>query len=161
MATFPKLLEQRALIRVTIPLPRGQFHERKFYAFPECVEWMRNAVPQMATGRIASAFTPKEQLIERLRQWMSGDPMAYGRVFHDMEPKSDEVWEIKTADLRLFGWMYRRREFIAVCGGYTDHYKEPTKIKNYADDRRAVVLARNALPLDGEKYTKGDFDGLV
>jgi hypothetical protein len=146
---------------VTIPLPRGQFHERKLYAYPQCVEWMRNEVPQMATGQIASAFTPKEQLLERLRQWMAGDPMAYGRMFHDMVPKSDAVWEMKTADLRLFGWMYRPREFIAVRGGYTDHYKEPTKIKNYADDRRAVVTARDALPLDGEKYAKGDFDGLV
>jgi hypothetical protein len=122
---------------------------------------MRNEVPKMVTGRMASALTPKEQLLERLRQWMAGHPMTYGPMFHDMDPKSDGVWEIKTADLRLFGWMYRPREFIAVCGGYTDHYKEPTKIKNYADDRRTVVLARNALPLDGEKYAKGGFDGLV
>jgi hypothetical protein len=161
MATFNTLLDERALIRVTVPLPRGQFHERKFYAVPACVEWMKNQVPRMATGRIKSPLTPKEQLIERLRQWMSGDPMAYGRMFHDMTPRSDEVWEIKTHDLRLFGWMYRPREFIAVCGGYADHYKEPTKIKNYADDRCAVVLARNTLPLDGQKYAEGEFDELV
>src|ERR1700730_18702019 len=161
MMTFDKLLELKRLVRVTMPLPRGQFHERKFYAYPECFEWMRNKVPTMVTGRIASAFTPREQLIERLRQWMVGDPMAYGPMFHDMDPRSDEGWEIKTADLRIFGWMYRPREFIAVRGGYTDDYKEPTKIKNYADDRREVVRARDSLPLDGDKYAKGDFDDLV
>jgi hypothetical protein len=161
MTTFDKLLEQKRLIRVTVPLPRGQFHDRKLYAYPKCLEWMRNDVPKLVTGRFASALTPKEQLIERLRQWMAGDPMAYGRMFHDMDPRSDEVWEIKTADLRIFGWMYRPCEFIAVCGGYTDDYKEPTKIKNYADDRREVVRARDSLPLDGDKYAKGDFDDLV
>jgi hypothetical protein len=122
---------------------------------------MRNEVPKMVTGRVRSDFSPKEQLIERLRQWMSGDPMAYGRMFKDMEPRTDEVWEMKTADLRLFGWIYRPREFIAVCGGYADDYKEPTKTKNYADDRRAVVRARDALPLDGDKLAIGEFDELV
>jgi hypothetical protein len=161
MATIDNLLKIRTLIRVTVPLGRGQFHDRKFYAYPECVEWMRNEVPKMVTGRLRSDFSPKEQLIERLRQWMSGDPMAYGRMFKDMEPRTDEVWEMKTADLRLFGWIYRPREFIAVCGGYADDYKEPTKTKNYADDRRAVVRARDALPLDGDKLAIGEFDELV
>jgi hypothetical protein len=161
MATFDKLLKANVLVRVTFRLPRGQFHERKIYAYPGCLEWMRNEIPKMVTGRVASDFTPKEQLIERLRQWMSGDPMAYGRMFRDMEPKIDEVWEIKTADLRIFGWMYRPREFIAVRAGYADDYKEPTKIKNYADERREVVKARDTLPLDGDKYTEGNFDELV
>src|SRR4051812_33740079 len=114
MATFDTLLDEKRLFRVTLPLPRGQFHDRKLYAYPECLDWMRHEIPTMRTGRLMSAFTPKEQLIERLRQWMSGDPMAYGRMFHDMEPRSDEVWEMKTADLRIFGWIYRPREFIAV-----------------------------------------------
>jgi hypothetical protein len=161
MATFDSLLnEQKLLTRVTLRLPTGQFHERKMYAYPECVEWMRQ-VPTMTTGRVASDFTPQEQLVERLRQWMAGDRMEYGRMFHDMEPQADDVWEMKTADLRLFGWMYRRREFIAVRGGYADDYKEPTKTKNYADERREVIKARDALPLDGDKYVKGNFDELV
>lgn len=87
--------------------------------------------------------------------------MAYGPWFHDMEPKTDEVWEMKTADLRIFGWMYQPRKFIAVRGGYADHYKEPTKIKTYADERRVVAEARDALPLDGDKYAKGSFNDLV
>jgi hypothetical protein len=161
MGTLSSLLNRKILIRVTARLARDQFHERKFYAYPACLEWMRNEVPKMTTGRVASDFRPQEQLFERLRQWMAGDPMAYGRMFHDMDPKSDNVWEIKTADLRIFGWMYRPKEFVAVCGGYADDYKAPTKIRNYADDRRGVVRARNALPLDGVKYAKGDFHELV
>jgi hypothetical protein len=161
MATFAKILEERKLIRVKVSLRRGQFHERKFYAYPECLEWARTNVPNMVTGRVGSDFSPKEQITLRLQQWMAGEPMAYGRMFHDMKPNSDGVWEIKTADLRIFGWMYRPREFIAVCGGYTDDYKEPTKTKDYADDKRMVINARNALPLDGQKFVTGDFYDLV
>jgi len=161
MATFDKLLADKNLIRVTRQLPRGQFHERKFYAYPRCLEWMRVEVPKMVTGREQSSFTPLEQLMERLRQWMAGDPMKHGPWFHDMDPQSDGVWELKTTDLRIFGWMYQPRAFIAVRGGYTDDYKEPTKTKNYADERRKVVKARNALPLDGNKFAQGDFNDLV
>jgi hypothetical protein len=163
MATFDTLIETKVLIRVTVPLGRDQFHERKIYALPDCLDWMRNEVPKMKTGRISSAFSPQEQLIERLRQWMSGDPMIYGPMFRDIEhPKDlDGIWELKTADLRIFGWMYRPKEFIAVRGGYTDDYKEPTKIKSYADDKREVARARGLLPLDGDKYVSGDFNDLV
>jgi hypothetical protein len=82
-------------------------------------------------------------------------------MFHDMKPEKDGVWELKTADLRIFGWMYRPRQFIAVCGGYTDDYKEPTKTKDYARDKRAVIEARTALPLDGRKFVVGAFDDVV
>jgi hypothetical protein len=161
MATFDSLIKGNQLVPVILRLPRGQFHERKIYAYPACVRWMRDDVPKMTTGRLKSDFTPREQLVERLRQWMSGDPMAYGRMFHDMEPSTDDVWEMKTADLRLFGWMYRRCTFIAVKGGYADDYKEPTKTKNYADERRDVLKARETLPLDNPKLEKGTFDELV
>lgn len=116
---------------------------------------------QMVTGRVQSDFAPKEQLITRLLQWITGKPMAYGRMFQDMQPRSDEVWELKTADLRIFGWMYRPRKFIAVRGGYADDYKEPTKNKNYGDDRNEVLKAREALPLDGNKFATGAYHELV
>jgi hypothetical protein len=161
MASFDKLLEEGAIIRVKLRLGRNQFNERKLYAYPACLTWMRAAVPKMVTGRVQSDLTPAEQLMTRLLQWITGKPMAYGRMFKDMEPRSDEVWELKTADLRIFGWMYRPRKFIAVRGGYADDYKEPTKIKNYADDMRAVVKARDALPLDGDKFVRGEYDDLV
>src|SRR5882762_6114251 len=107
MATFDRLLTEKKLITVNLKLSRGQFPERKIYAYPECIEWMRNQVPKMTTGRVASDFTPLEQLVQRFRQWIAGDPMEYGRMFHDMEPRAEDVWEMKTADLRIFGWMYQ------------------------------------------------------
>jgi hypothetical protein len=142
MAAFDKLLEQGQIVRVTLRLGRGQFNDRELYAYPECLAWMKVEVPKMVTGRVQSAFAPKEQLITRLLQWITGR-------------------ELKTPDLRIFGWMYRPRKFIAVCGGYADDYKEPTKIKNYGDDRDAVVKARDELPLDGNKFVTGEYDDLV
>ena len=65
MATFDKLLEGGVIVEVTVQLRSGQFPERKLYVYPECLDWMRNDVPQMVSGRLASALTPVEQLRER------------------------------------------------------------------------------------------------
>lgn len=161
MATFDKLLEDGKIIRVTLKLGHGQFNDRKLYAYPECLEWMKTTVPQMVTGLCKSEFSPKEQLIRRLLDWITGKPMAQGRMFQNMKPHAEGVWELKTVDLRIFGWLYRPREFIAVCGGYTDDYKEPTKTKFYGDDKKTVLSARDALPLDGQKFATGAFNDLV
>jgi hypothetical protein len=162
MATFEKILEERILVPVKIRLGRGHFYERELYAYPSCLQSLKEIVPTLTTGRINSAQTPAEQLIMRLQQWLSGAEIKKGPMFKEMDyPRENDVWEMKTDDLRLFGWMYRPKKFIIAAYGYTDHYKEPTKIKNYADDVRAVMEARDALPLDGPKLVKGEFDDLV
>lgn len=161
MTTLDKMLEEERIVRVTLRLGRGKFDERKIYAYPECLEWMKTEVPKMATGRVQSAMTPAEQLMNRLLQWITGDPLVHHRMFKDLEPQVDGVWELKTPDLRIFGWMYRPKEFVAVCGGYADDYKEPTKVRNYADDIRTVIRARDLLPIDGVKFVTGAFHELV
>lgn len=163
MATFEKILEGRLLIPVVVKLGRGKFFNRKLYAYPASLKWMKETVPTLNTGRQNSAQTPAEQLIMRLQQWLSGEPpLKKGPMFKEMEyPRENDVWELKTDDLRLFGWMYQPKTFIVASHGYADDYKEPTKIKNYADDVRAVIAARDALPLDGPKFVKGKFDELV
>ena len=161
MGTITTLVAERKLIRVTMQLGRGQDHERKLYTYPDCAAWMRDAVPKMVTGRCKSPMTPKEQLRQLFRQWMAGEAMAYDRRFRDLLPLDNFVSEMKTDDLRIFGWIYRPREFIAVCGGYADDYKEPTKTKFYNDDMREVLARREVIDLDGDKYATGPFDGRV
>lgn len=146
---------------MNMTLKTGQFHDRKIYLFPACATWIRTEVPQMVTDRMNAATSPVEQLRERMRQWIAGEAMREGRWFHDLAPKENCIWELKTFDLRIFGWMYRPREFIAVRGGYADDYKEPTKMKTYAEERQHVIAVRDALPLDGAKFATGDFDDLV
>jgi hypothetical protein len=158
MATLTTLVEQRQLVRVTVPLRRNQFHDRILYAFPQCVEWMRNDVGKLTTGRLQSDRTPLEQLHSRLREWMADEPMRLGTMFSRMRPRTDYVCELKTDDLRIFGWMYQPKKFIAVFGDYADDYKIPTQIKSYDDAVRKVVEARANLPLDGDKFVKGNLD---
>jgi len=82
-------------------------------------------------------------------------------MFKDLMPATDEVWEFKTADLRIFGWLYRPRVFIAALLGYADFYKPPSPVGSYEDARKHVMSIRNTLDLDEPKYATGTFDDLV
>jgi len=72
-----------------------------------------------------------------------------------------EAWEMKTADLRLFGWMYRPRVFIASFLGYADDYKGLKPKRHYSDAVQRVMTSRNSVDLDLPKFTSGEYDALV
>ena len=163
MATLDNLTgsEPPILHGIEVPLERGRQSERLIYGFPELIEWMASKLPHLEAGRLKAADTPLEQLDYALYRWISGEPVAYGRMFKDLMPIRDEVWELKTADLRIFGWMYRPRIFIGVFGDYADLYKGRKISASYATAISRVKDARNKLDIDPPKIASGNFDELV
>ena len=125
------------------------------------MEGLAKDLPTWERGRLKSAQTPQEQMDGVLHTWISGRPIRYSRMFQDLMPATDEVWEFKTADLRIFGWIYRPSVFIAAFLDYADWYKRPTVCKSFDDARDDVVAMRNDLDLDEPKYATGAFDDLV
>ncbi len=91
--------------------------------------------------------------------------MTFGKMFKDLMPKDAETWEMKTVDLRVFGWIYKPKIFIAVFGDYADLYKGKNKsvkpIASYARAVNRVVRAREMLDLDEPKFVTGVYDELV
>lgn len=149
------------LTKISIPLGQGVLSQRSFYAFESVVTWMANEVPKMVCGRLNAPQSPAEQLDDILFRWIAGKEIRYSRMFQDLMPAHDEVWEHKRADLRIFGWMYKPRVFIAVRGVYADDLKGPNPTESYEDAKALVIRTRNELDLDEPKYTGGEFDALV
>src|SRR5579871_1034018 len=120
-----------------------------------------NELPSLVPGRLQAADSPLEQVDEILYRWITGKDLRYGRWFKDLMPRSDEVWEMKTADIRIFGWIYRPRTFVAVFGDYADLYKGKIQRRSYEEAKRRVKRERDALDLDPPKYAGGTYDELV
>jgi hypothetical protein len=163
MATLDNLANRKppALHRIDVPLDRGEQPERLIYGLPELIDWMAIKLPLLEPGRLKAADAPSEQLDYALYRWISGGDVAYGRMFKDLMPMRDEVWELKTADLRIFGWMYRPRVFIGVFGDYADLYKGRNTSASYAKAIERVKVAREKLEIDQPKIASGKFDDLV
>jgi hypothetical protein len=161
MATIHKLLTSGDLVDIVVPLSRKEFQSRWFYALPSFADWVSEVLPDLKTGRLNATETPAEQLDNILYKWIAGKEIRYERMFKDLSPKEDEVWEFKTADLRVFGWMVEKRKFVAVLGGYADFYKQPNQKSSYVNAKLEVLKARENLNLDEPKFITGVYDDIV
>lgn len=162
MATPDKIA---TLTRIVVPLKYGEFDEREFYAMPAQLRFAAEILPGAKKGVLEGVKeTPAAQMDSLLRKWNAGKPMAYGRVFKNMKPHPHGVWEMKTVDLRVFGWLWRPKIFIATFTGLADDYKEqdgnPPK-ESYDDARDRVIWARHQLALDAPTFVTGDYNALV
>ena len=161
MATPDRLA---TLTRIRIPLKWGEFDEREFYAMPSHVRFLEEILPGAKRGVLGARETPAAQMDSLLRKWIAGKPMAYSRALSNLRPGKHGVWEMKSADLRIFGWLWRSKVFIAAFTGFADDYKEqdgnPPK-ESYDDARDRVVWIRGGLNLDPPAFVTGDFNALV
>jgi hypothetical protein len=161
MATIAILLDQKVLTRIIVRLGSDERQKRFIYGFPEFQQWLEHELPALSPGRLRASETPLEQVDNALYRWVVGKPIIYNRQFKDLVPLSDEVWEMKTADTRIFGWMYKPLRFVAVFGDYADLYKGKSRKFSYEDAKKRVLAQRNKLDLDLPKYVTGAFDELV
>jgi hypothetical protein len=152
------------ITRIFVPLKRGEFDEREFYAMPSFMRFLQEILPTLERGVLDANETPRQQMDSVLRRWNAGKPMRRGRAFSTLDPTRYSVWEMKTADLRIFGWLYRPRVFVAAFVGFADDYKkqngQPPK-ESYSAARIRVMWLRGTLPLDPPLYVIGDYDALV
>jgi hypothetical protein len=162
MATISTLVSQTgALVEIKVPLDTGDALKRRIYGLPSFKEWLDDDLRKMETGRHQAADSPSEQVDYILYRWITGGHINYSRQFKDLMPQKDEVWEMKTVDVRIFGWIYRPLNFIAVFGDYADLYKSVRRSRSYEDARKKVIFERNRLLLDEPKFIGGSFDDLV
>jgi hypothetical protein len=152
------------MTRILVPLGRGEFEDRKFYALPSFLRFLQETLPTLEGGVLAATETPRQQMDTVLRKWNAGKPMQYGRMFSTLKPTRYSVWEMKTPDLRIFGWLYRPKVFVAAFAGFADDYKkqngQPPK-ESYSAARVRVVWLRGRLDLDPPSFVTGDYDAIV
>ena len=151
--------------RIFVTLGRNECEDREFWALPSFMMFFTQTLSHMEGGVLKDVReTPKEQMYTVLRKWNAGRPMMRGRAFSDLRPRHHSVWEMKTPDLRIFGWLYRPRVFVAAFAASADDYKKqkgqaPKESYDAARDR--VVWLRSMLPLDPPLFVTGDYDALV
>ena len=97
-------------------------------------------------------MTPHEQVEQIFFDFVIGRPLAYGVHYRKLDPLAAHTWELKTEDMRLFGWFAHKAHFVAVCGAPK---KAIRKFKDYAPFIRCVVQFRTTLDLDEPKAVTG------
>lgn len=151
MATLEGLAGKGELIEYDADMEPGEFPMRRVYVTTSFCHWMEKVLPS-ETVSSQSPLSPFEQIEQRLYDFCLGRPLFYDRDRKVLTPSGHHVWEIKTPDVRLFGWVPARRRFVVVAGAMKRDLIPNSKYKPYVD---GVVAFRNALDLDTPKFLTG------
>lgn len=156
MATISELTEddrpEPKLWKLDTGLADDEQEYRRIFASTRLHDWFRDELPKLQSNWNVEQ-SPCEQLDDLLWTYGSGEPLTYGWKFNPITPIGDGVWELKTADLRVFGWFAQKDCFVGWRAEHADHIK---KYNLYNGFRGETVRFRNSLPLDEPKFVAGD-----
>lgn len=151
MATIAMLEAAGVLLPYDPDFDEGEFPTRWVHQAPSFPKWMDNILRGEAPDAQRN-LSPYEQVEQRLYDYCLGRPLAYDRDRKLLTPAGFSVWELKTTDVRLFGWLPLRRHFIAVCGEMKRNLRTIGSYRPFIDQ---VVAFRSDLDLDPPKFLPG------
>lgn len=152
MATILDLVERGHLIKLDAGLSWREQEQRCIYVTPRVRAWLEEELP----GKVSSwgiEVPPIEQLDTILRNYCAGYELTFDRQIKPIHHIRFGIWEIKTPDLRLFGWFHLRDNFICTHINLANFIKEHGL---YAGIRDESCRIREDLDLDEPKFIAGD-----
>jgi len=140
--------------------PQLEPHEqewRRIYGAGRFVEWFEQQLPSL-TSDWKVEDSPLEQFDQLLETYCSGATLTFQHRFKCLYPRDKCVWELKTADLRIFGWFPKMDHFIAVVADTAQRVKLHSLVHGYVGE---VERFREKLDLDPPKYLVGEDPNVV
>jgi hypothetical protein len=157
MATVTILENAGILHKIDPAFEDGEQEFRLMHASSKLRDWLENDLPD-ATSQWNIETSPLEQFVILAEEYGGGLPLVFDRqfkAFHrkPLEHAGDGVWYLKTGDLRIFGWFWRKDCFIGVVANTAEFIKAHGLYEGY---RGEVIRFRNALDLDEPKFIPGE-----
>jgi hypothetical protein len=152
MATLLQLNHQGVLFRLDV-LEQGVQEFRQFYVSPDLRKWITDVLPT-STSVWNIELTPLEQFVDLTETFCTGDRLMYGHQLKPLTHIAEGIWELKTQDIRIFGWFPKKDCFIGVVADDATKIKKHNLYRGYANV--TTRRFRDALNLDDPKYISGD-----
>ena len=151
MATLLELIADGRLVKLDPQLGKHELEERQIFLLPQTAIAVTKLLETMESEWDIES-TPAEQLDELVYHFVTGGQLDYPRQFHVLDHARDGVWQLKTQDLRLFGWFPTKDCFI--CSDITNA-NEIKRLHQYSGYCEQTWFRREKLDLDEPKYIDG------
>ena len=151
MATLAELVERKSLEPWLVKLVGRQPPMRQVHVTMRFKKWAQTDLRTIPSTHWGGEVPVVDQVTDIIRQFRSGAALHFSRQFNFLTPIDSGVWELKTGDVRLFGWFPSFDSFIAGIGGDANFIKDSPKVR-YAECVDLVVKDRDALDLDNPKF---------
>ncbi|WP_192215321.1 hypothetical protein [Methylobacterium bullatum] len=136
---------------MTVALVGRQQPMRRMYVTPKFESWCHNDLGAIPSTHWGGDIPVKDQVKDLLQQYISGQPLDFSRQFNVLSPGSYGVWELKTGDVRIFGWFVHFDCYIANVGGDANFIKEDPN-RRYASLIDETRNDREELGLDEPSF---------
>jgi hypothetical protein len=152
MPTIADLVSSGAIVKIEVDLaPRDQ-PLRLLYGTPEFVSWLQNVLDGAEPPDRLGDASIAEQIDDLFHSFLSGEQLTFTRQFRVVRAEENAVWELKTPDVRIFGWFTAKDCFVAVFGNWADTIKDHDLYRGY---RIAIRRLRRELGIDATLCVKG------
>jgi hypothetical protein len=130
-------------------------HQQEFrciYMSEKLKNWVANDLQTLA-ATWETEISCRDQVFELTEMFCAGDELDSTTQFHALRPYADGVWELKTGDVRIFGWFPIKDQFVGVVAHDAYFVKRHDLYHGLIGE---VVRFRDALDLDAPKFVPGD-----
>jgi hypothetical protein len=152
MATLIQLANSGRLFKLDPELEVNEQEWRMIYTSPRLKDWIANDLPTLVS-KWEIETDPLQQLDALVEEFCSGTTLCFGPQFKPIQHVRGGIWELKTPDLRIFGWFHVKDCFI----GWRAEDTEVVKTHNlYYGLAGEAAHFRDQLDLDAPKFIPGD-----
>ena len=141
MSTLATLVEAHGLRSLSVPMGAAVQKWRVLYAAPRLITFLGQIVAGDPPTRCEADLSPKEQLYGLFADFISGEELVFDEEYHAMYPGDAAIWELKTPDIRIYGWFAQVDCFIGVVGDWKDRIVEFGLNAGYRDE--AITFRRD------------------
>lgn len=152
MPTATDLVNSGAILKIEVALAPHDQPLRLLYGTPDFVQWLNDILAGARPPVHSGEATPAEQIDDLFYSFLSGRPLVFTRQFRVVRAEENAVWELKTPDIRIFGWFMAKDCFVAVFGNWADTIKDHDLYRGY---RIAIRRLRRELGIDETLCVKG------
>lgn len=152
MATVLELVLVQKLFKVDAALEPTEQEWRMVHASPRFKERLDDDLLHWES-QWQQELSPAQQLDALLEQFCSGETLTYEWRFRPLNHIKDGIWELKTPDLRIFGWFWKIDCFIASAIDTAFKVKSYNLYAGYAGEAERF---RDQLDLNEPKFVPGE-----
>lgn len=125
------MVERGDIAPIEVELAEREQPLRALYGTPGFIAWLRERLNDTSPSPLFADVTPAEQLDDLFYTFVSGRRLLYNKQFRAIRAERNAVWELKTPDLRVFGWFLVRDCFVGVFGDWADRIKDHNLYRGY------------------------------
>jgi hypothetical protein len=151
MATLQALDASGEISKLDLELGARQQVERLIYLMPRIIHWLKEDLPALGSSWNIEE-SPEQQFYNLAEVFITGATLTFDLQFKPLNHLGNGIWELKTADLRIFGWFPGRDCFVATNADTAQRIKEHGLYRGYQAE---AAQMRAALQLDEPKFIEG------